>query len=500
MGNELFKIFMIKNLVHIRKSRFVELLITLVLFAGIIIAKDQPKDDILATVGKKKITVAEFKGRCEFTIRPDNFKDKSIALNNLIIEKILASEAEKNHVLASNPGYHARLKGIKEQEMREKLYVDVAFNKATVDTNRLKTAYKLSTREYELEFYRMHKELAQKVKAIIDSTPGNTNNLFKNLSEFTGKQPVHKIKYKDPDDDAIHEALFSKPLLVGDVVGPIELSTGEYLVMKVLNWTSYPLFSGEDQQEQWNNVRETEQRIKASKIWQSYQAEVMHGKKIEFEKNTFLKLADWVREKYISEQQKKVPSGNPIPEIPFAAIGLDLASPFFVFENKVWTVGDFRNELRSRPFLFRSKDLDSSNFNTQFKLAVIDIMTDHCLTREAYKKSLDKSEDVTQTVNMWSDSFLASNQQQNVVGTASKKGKIAENDALEILKYWESYVNNLQKQYRHSVNVNIPVYESVSLTKINMVAIKPRMPYPTLVPAFPTFISSETTKNGMQKE
>jgi hypothetical protein len=41
------------------------------------------------------------------------------------------------------------------------------------------------------------------------------------------------------------------------------------------------------------------------------------------------------------EQQKKAPSGNPIPEIPFTAIGLDLASPFFSFENKVWTVGDF---------------------------------------------------------------------------------------------------------------------------------------------------------------
>jgi hypothetical protein len=163
-------------------------------------------------------------------------------------------------------------------------------------------------------------------------------------------------------------------------------------------------------------------------------------------------------------------------------------------------VGDFRNELMSRPFFFRTKDLDSANFNTQFKLAVVDIMTDHCLTREAYKKSLDKSEDVTRTVNMWSDSFLASSQQKKVVDNASKKGKIVENDAIGILKYWESYVNNLQKQYKHSINVNIPAYESISLTKIDMVATKPRMSYPTLVPAFPTFISSESTKYGLQKE
>jgi hypothetical protein len=124
-------------------------------------------------------------------------------------------------------------------------------------------------------------------------------------------------------------------------------------------------------------------------------------------------------------------------------------------------------------------------------------MKDHCLTREAYKKSLDKSEDVTRTVEMWHDSFLASDQQKRIVDAALKEGKIAENDEIGILKYWESSVKRLQDKYIDLVNVNVSAYESISLTRINMVAIKPRMPYPLIVPIFPTFIFSEGPNYGM---
>jgi hypothetical protein len=463
-------------------------------------ASSQSHDKILADVGGKKISVSEFLQRSELTIRPDNFKNKNTTLNNLILEKILSLEAGPNDPLASNAGFQARLKGIKEQAMREKLYLDVAFNKATVDTSELKNAYKLSIREYELEFYRMHKALAQKVKSVIDSAPGQTGDVFKYLSEFAGKQPVHKIAYKDPDDDAIHEALFSKPLLMGEVVGPIELSNGEYLVMKVLNWTAYPLLSGIDQQMRWNEVREKERQIKASNMWRSYQSGIMRGKRMEFNGKTFTVLANRVREKYVSEQQKIDSLGSRMPELPFNAKGIDLASPFFTFENKVWTVGDFRNELMSRPLVFRTTNLDSANFNAQFKSAVVDIMRDHCLTREAYKKSLDRTEDVSQTVEMWKDAFVANNQQKNVIDAALKEGKIVKTDAPEILKYWESYMHDLQKKYTGSVTVNVTAFKNISLTKIDMFAVKPGKPYPAVVPDFPTFISSENLDYVARKE
>ncbi|MCX6120922.1 MAG: hypothetical protein NTX44_04840 [Ignavibacteriales bacterium] len=491
---------MIKNLLYTLKHLMQVLLVILILCSTICIAKAQANKNILATIGNKTITIAEFKARSEFTVRPVNYKDKTITLNNLIIEKILALEAGKNYPLASHLGFQARLKGIKEQTMRELLYRNVAYNKTAVDNSKIKSTYTLSKREYELEFYRMHKNMAQRIKTVIDSASEKIDNIFKDLSEVVGNQPVRKVNYKDPDDDAIHEALYSKPLHVGEVVGPIELSNGEYLVMKVLNWTTYPLIGEIDQQEQWSIVQEKEHRILASKVWQSYQSKIMRGKKIEFNGKTFIQLAHWARDKYLSEQNKKTLAENGISEIPFKASGLDLSAPFFTFENRTWTVGDFRDELMSHPFLFRTTHLDTINFNEQFKLAVVDIMKDHCLTREAYKKSLDKEEDVARTVEMWKDAFVANDQQKNVIEAAIKKGRIMENDALEILKYWESYVSDLQKKYKSSVNVNVAAFQNIPLTKIDMVALKPGMPYPNIVPNFPTFVYSKTFDFIIQKE
>ncbi|RPI07130.1 MAG: hypothetical protein EHM64_00455 [Ignavibacteriae bacterium] len=485
---------------RIRNFKAGVVLVALGLCLGIGSVQGQWNHDVLAKVGTKEITGAEFMQRCELTVRPDNSKDKSIALNNLLLEKILALEAEKKNLLASNPGFHARLKGVKEQAMREKLYTTVAFTKAKVDTNTLKNAYKLSQREYELEFYRLHKERAQEVKAFMDSTPGAIGGLFKYLSEFAEKRPMHKVTYNDSEPDTVHEALYSKPLHVGDVIGPIELGPDDYLVMKVVNWTAYPLLSGVDQQERWNEVRKKEHTIAASKIWQAYHAGVMHGKKIEFDKKTFLLLANRIREKYISEQQKFVSSGNFIPEIPVGPNGVDPASPFFTFEDRLWTVGDFKNELMSRPLLFRSIDLDSANFNAQFRLAVIDIMKDHCLTREAYKKSLDQGEDITQKVNMWKDAFLANEEQRNVIDTALQEGKIVKDDGPGILKYWESVVNDMWMTYGKLASVNDSAFSKIVLTKKDMVAVKPGMPYPVLVPDFPELSPSKYKRGGASRE
>jgi hypothetical protein len=472
-----------------RKNVIKAVVIALTLCPGLCRAQDDLRDAILAVVGNTQISVAEFKARAELTVRPDRFMDKSVTLNNLILEKILAMEAGPTPPLAANPGYRGRLKGIKEQTMRELLYRDSAYNRAIVDTSVLINAYTQSIREYELEFYRIHKNTARKVRAAIDSLPGNTDLIFRELNEELGKRPVRKVNYKDPDPDEIHEALFSIPLQSGDVVGPIELSTGEFLVMKVLNWTAYPLLSGIDQQERWNEVTKKERSALASKIWQSYHAGIMKGKKIEFNKETFLKLSNLIREKYIAEQHTKTPQDDRIPEVSFKANGLDLNAPFFTFENKIWTVGDFRNELMSRPLLFRTTALDSTNFNDEFKQACVDIMKDHCLTREAYNASMDKDAFVAKTVAMWSDAYVANDQQRSVVEAAVKDGKVAKDDELGISQFWNAYVNDMQKKYRTMVHVNLPVFEKIELTRVPMYAMKPGLPYPSMVPGFPAFES-----------
>ncbi len=473
-----------------RKNKIRIFLNTIFLFLIAISGYSQLKDNIIAKVGNKEITTAEFKGRCEFTVRPNNYKDKSIALNNLIIEKVLAIEAEKDSLLKSNIAFQARIRGIKEQTMREKLYEKTAYGKAKVDTTTIKRIYRLSIREYELEFYRIPKSLAQKVNKQLDSIPTDTDKIFNELSTITGKKPVHKIKYTDPDDYAIHDVIYSKPLNIGEVIRPIQLATGEYIIMKVINWTTQPLITETEQQERWDKVVEKERKKLAAKIWHLYSKEIMRGKKIDFNNDIFYKLANWVRAKYINEQEKSIKTKEQIPEIPLIGDEIDLNAPFFKFDNRIWTVSDFRNELMSRPFLFRTIDPDSANFNEQLRIAIADIMKDRILTQEAYKQSLEKTEDIKRTVAMWKDAYLANDQQKNVVNKALKEEKINKGDELGILAYWESYLNNLQTKYKHSISINESVYKSISLTKIDMYAIKFGMPYPSVAPDFPTFSAS----------
>jgi len=463
-------------------------------------ANGQAGGAVLATIGNKKITAREFLERSELTVRPNQFKDKNTTLNNLIVEKILALEAENNSPLLQNPVFQGRLKGIKEQAMREELYNDVALNKTRVDTSAVLNAYKLSIREYEVEFYRMRKNLAEKVKKTLDSSLGNTDEIFKSLTEYAGEQPVHKVTYNDEDNNDVHQALYSKPLNVGDVVGPIEMEKNDYLIMRVKNWTAYPLLSGADQKLRWDEVNRKERRMKARRMWEAYQKSVMRGKRMDFNGKALNTLSRWVRTRYITERQKIDSTGFQMPEIPAHTTEMDLSAPFFTFENKVWTIGNFRNELMSHPLLFRTTHLDSANFKEQFKLAVVDVMRDHCLTREAYKKKLDKKEHIARIVGTWKDAFIARDAQKNIVDKAFDAGKIHHSDELGIHDFWEAYVGDLQKKYSGSISINKKLFDDISLTTIDMFAVKFGMPYPAIVPDFPLFIVSKNLEYATRKE
>jgi hypothetical protein len=216
----------------------------------------------------------------------------------------------------------------------------------------------------------------------------------------------------------------------------------------------------------------------------------MKGKRIEFDKQSYTILSNWAMERYLNRKNNDTLTFK-ISEIPSANPDIDLGAPFFTINNRLWTVDDFRNELMSHPLVFRTTDLNSTNFKEQFKLAIVDMMRDHYLTQEAYKKKLDNNKTVKKTVKMWKDSFLARDQAKYIMDSALKEGSTNGNDNIGKLKYWESYLYNLQKKYSKSIYVNNKEFDKISLTKIDMFAWKPGVPYPVIVPEFPVFISSE---------
>jgi hypothetical protein len=461
-----------------------------ILVLGTAPARNQPADKVLARVGNKEIRVKEFMQRSELTIRSNQFKDKNTALNNLICEKILALEAGRNAALLQDPSFQGMLKGIKEQRMRDKLYEAVAVTKVKIDPSEMKSAFRASMREYEVEFCTIRtKALAEKIAAVLDSVPELSSELFKEVEETLGSRPVHTVTYKDPDDEVIQEALFTSLLDTGAVVGPLRMSSGEYIIMKVLKWADHPLISGVDQQARWNEVKEKQHQAKANKMWIAFQTNVMKGKKIEFNREAFAVLADLALQRYL--QNSKIDSSdNRLTEIPVSPNEVNLSVPFFTIDNTVWSVDDFRRVLLSHPLVYRTKDLNKDNFKEQFKLAIVDMMRDHYVTQEAYKRSLDRSGDIMREIEMWKDSFLATDQEKSIVSAAVRQGVIQENDQLGKLKYWESYLHGLQRKYGGSVRINRDEFSKIRLANIDLVAIRPGAPYPMPVPQFPTFVAS----------
>lgn len=452
--------------------------------------KNQSDEIILAEIGQKKISVKEFLQRSELTIRPSHFKSKNTALNNLISEKILALEAERDKKLKNNPVLQGKLKGIKEQAMRDSLYNEVAFDKAEIDSHEVKNDVRLSMREYELEFYTIHdKELARKLEARLDSDPEFANEIFKEAEAYLGKKPTHKVNYLDQDDDVIHESLFTNLLEIGDVIGPIRLSNGDDIIMRVLNWVDYPLIGKEDKQIRWKKIREKIHEMKARKLWQSYQMDIMQGKKIEFNREPFLILSEWAMDRYINNSDNASLDFQ-IEEIPPIKPEINLDAPFFTIDNQLWTVEDFKNELVSHPLVFRTKILNKTNFAEQFKLAIVDMVRDHYLTKEAYKRSLDDSEEIERSVETWKDAYLAIIQKELIMESLLKQDTIEKDDKEGITKYWESYLVNLQEKYNPSIRINYDAYDQIALTNIDFFAIRPGVPFPIAVPGFPMLIAS----------
>jgi hypothetical protein len=462
-------------------------------FLQITFAQDKSQDGILAQVGEKKISVEEFLQRSELAPRPLNFKEKSVTLNNLITEKLLALEAGLNHKLSPSPALQGKLRGIKEQLMRDRLYEEVAFNKVELDPREVKNVYRASMREYELEFYTINnKELAQRIGDAIHSAPQLSDETFKGVEQILGKKPVHKVSYKDPDDDAIHEALYTGLLDTGSVVGPLRLENGDYIMMRVVNWADHPLISGEDQEIQWKKVQEKLHETKALKLWRSFQTNTMKGKKIEFDRNTFIAVSDLAMAYYFKKNgNDSLDSQHPdISMIPFGGSEIDPRTPFFTIDSTVWTIDDFKKELLAHPLVYRTQDLNEGNFREQLELAIADMVGDYYLTKEAYRRSLDNSEKINRVVSMWEDSFLAVAQERSILKSAAERGIIDEHDNASKLKYLESYLHDLQKEYGDSIWIDHEELGRISLTNIDLFAWRPGVPHPVAVPAFPILINS----------
>lgn len=468
--------------------------------------KNQSEETILAKVGDKTISLSEYEYRAELIPRPPNFKDKDVTLTNLIAEKLVALDAGKDNELLKKPTFQAYIQGIKEQAMREQLFYLEAQNKVVIDSTEKIRAYDASRYEYKVAFYTiLNDETADRLKEQLASCDSSKRaEVFDTIGKGE-KVPVHEVKFKDPDHDYIHDALFSRPVKVGEVLGPIKLDANHQIIMKVEDWTMHPVIGVEDFQLRMKDVDNKLREKKANKLWKNFVANVMKGKKIDFVNDTFLKMAELSFSNFLKSQQENpeetLDQKNPDQEKNMFSIqdlrddSALLDYPFFSIDDKVWTVRDFKKALASHPLVYRNtKFRGKEDYFDQFKYAIADMVRDHYLNEEAYDRHLDKHNSVKRRVSMWEDASVAHYQVDEYIQKVSERPDFDKRRLKGSNNYLVVYVDSLADVYQDQIQVNRDLLKDISLTKTDMMALQVNVPYPVVVPAFPQYLVRKDLK------
>jgi hypothetical protein len=474
-----------------------------------------PEEELIARIGDREITVNEYIQRTELTVRPqypalNDEERNNILLNNLIAEKLMAIDAGNENPLVQNEIFKAMIQGIKEQTMRERLYYKQGLDKVDLDSCEIKEIYPLAGREYKVAYYTINNnDLAAKIEEEL----GTDKQLFEQIFiDMTDKKkiPEKSISFKDSDPEIVHDALFSEPLEPGKVIGPLKVDENYFLVMKVLDWKFFPTIGRDDIQKRWNEVSEKLKQKKAGKIWQTYIHKIMKGRRIEFKKETFIKLSDMFFELQLqseTEQRREMLKNflKNEDEIIFDEKSIQdnlLEQSFFSIDGRVWTVQDFRKLWLSHPLVYRAQAKDKRSFYKQFRQAIIDMIADYYLTKEAYKQSIDKEPEVRKTTIMWHDANVASFHKEQYLKSIVKM----ENFDLRYMRgknnYLSFYIDSLQKKYSNEIEINFEKLKDIRLTKIQMFTIRQNVPYPNAVPVFSEYIQDGEIDygRGMRKK
>ncbi len=458
----------------------------------------EPQEQILVKIGDKAtISLNEFIHRAEYTPRPaycrhNSYLHKKIILNSLIAEKLLAIEAGPDCPILQSEDFEGFLRGRKEQAMRQWMYHKQAVEKVKLDDAEIKKAYNLAGRTYEVDYYAVRDSTIVKKFTPKDSTA--FTNLFYRMTGDTAL-PGRKIKYNDPENIRVHKALFSGEVKQKGVLPPVKIGENDYLFMRITGWTDELALTGPQRQNRLNQVTEKLTRTKASAIWQDYVADIMRGKTMDFDPDTFHKIAQIYFDIYFKtpdEQKEELIDdlwGQNEKEV--ARVLADFADqafmerPFFTVDGTTYTVDDFRRELVSHPLVFRNRKMSSDRFTNEFRLAVVDLVRDIYVTREAYKRGYDKAQTVVRTENMWRDTFLALQQKHAYLDSIGDTRHFASNYIKILEESLNPYVDKLQQKWYKKIHLDFDTFENIPITRIDLFVQQPDQPFRYVVPLFP---------------
>ena len=462
-----------------------------------------PEDNIIAKVGNRIVTVSEFIKRSEYTVRPsycrgDNIIHKKIILNSLIGEKLLSLEATD---ISLSSHLNKYIQGRKEQVMRELLYYEKGHKDVQISTETLNRFSTTADRKYKVLFCRFPDSMiADEILHLMEQ--GFSYEEISGAAFGLDSIPERSVDFFSEEDPHIVEKIFSEKLEKDEVLPPFKANDGSFLWIKVKGWTKTPVITAPAQKVFLQDIDEKLNRLEAVRKYNEYTAGLMSGKKMELNEDAFSMFLEVASNYYFgSVNDNKLIEiilniDEEIVEKPdFDTMKSDdIKMPFMYFDERTWSIGEIQELIDSHPLVFRKKRIKKDEFPKQLKFALADLMRDHYLTAEAYKIGYDKHESVLLEKYLWEDHLYASLKKEQIL---EEKGLSVENDR-DYLNVMGDYIGMLQKKYSDQIMINFREFDKINLSHIDMVALKPSVPYSHPVPSFPVLTQDHSIDYGKE--
>lgn len=457
----------------------------------IICTQEDVNESIIASVKDRKISVNDFKDRAEFTIRPaflqgKNLNQKRIVLNSLIAEKILAHEAESDSQITENKKLQQYVGGIKEQKMRELHYRRFALDQVSINEELVQQILQTANRRYDLAYF----DVSSSVN--FDSLAGilkPDDNMFQNtMQNFYPDQKLQRqiITWREVLNTELFEKLFMKQAEPGEIIGPVIRRDGRVFFFQVQDWQTTI------------NPSETERKLISQKIEQHLRSKLaaekydeaisklMSGKELVFNFDGLVELINLLGPIFLKEEGSSNLLDDPSNRIKREVILDTLWRSENIIEDKTvfsvddnsWSIQDVLEAIGRHPLIFRKYHIAKKEFGDQLKLALVDLIRDHYITRESYNMGLDKAPEIRKAKALWTDHFYALLLREKYLSSKT-------DSLMHDLEYVSQKVEKLRVKYDADIIINEELLDETEIADVQLFAFQKNVPFPLVSPGFP---------------
>jgi hypothetical protein len=502
-------LYMLNNRIHRHRIHVLRAAAVVLCFVSCTQRQDlvEPKERILAQIGDKTISADEFIRRAEYTVRPPYCRgnhnlDKKIVLNSLIAEKLFAIEAGDTNRFINTEPVRLMLRGRKEQNMRQWLYEQEARNKAVIDTAQAKTTFKFAGRRYNISYFNVaDSALVRRLKNEITAS-GQFEELFYRTTGLD-TLPHRDVEWSKHEHDLILDSLFMRQRLKHEVIGPIQVSAQQHMLIKINGWIDRPAITETLSRDRWASVTEEYTERAATQLHDAFTRKVMKGKKIEFNPKSLHRIIQLLGPVYFQPKgqdpqwMEASPERKDETQEQYQALAKGIEQlypePLFKVDDRVWTVKDFATELIIHPLVFREKKFAKQEFGQQLQYAIMDMIRDRFLADVGYERGYDTINVIQRNVTMFKDNLSYQYQKAKYLHTVVPDSIDEMNYMPLIDRYLNPYVDALQRKYSDRIQVDVKAFDEIRLTRIDLSVTQENVPFAKVVPSFPLV----TTDNAL---